>query len=83
MRLTSERMPFLSCLMSALQPVVGVQGGARPLWPSPSQAMGTPATYDKAEISRARALRTDALGAAGVTAPPKRTYFADRDSDFG
>ena len=47
-RLTSERMPFLSCLLGALPHMIGGQGGARPLWPSLSQVIGTPATFDKA-----------------------------------
>ena len=37
----------------------------------------------QAEIARAQALRADALGAAGVTAPPKRTLSDVPDAGFG
>jgi hypothetical protein len=57
-RRTSDRMPFLNCLLGALQRMIGGQGGARPLWPSPSQVTGTPATFDKANEPEKRWLET-------------------------
>ena len=41
------------------------------------------ATELQAEIARARALRDDALSAAGVTSSPKSTLFDVPDAGFG
>ena len=106
-RLTSERMLFPNFLLGALPRIIGGQGSARPQWPSLSEVIGTPATFDKANepekrwletfpgsetrmaaelhagIARARALRADALGAAGVTVPPKSTLSDAPDASFG
>ena len=58
MRLTSERMPFLNCLLGALPRMTGGHGGARPLWPSPSHVISTPANFDKANGPEKRWLET-------------------------
>ena len=41
-------MPFLNCPLSALQRMIGGHGSARHMWFTPSQVIGTPATFDKA-----------------------------------
>ena len=55
--------------------------GSEKRWPETFLGSGTRMAAElQAEIARARALRADALGAAGLTAPPKRTPFGVPDA---
>jgi len=51
-------MLFPKCFLSALQRMIGWQGCARPLWPSLSQVIGTPAAFVKANEPEKRWLET-------------------------